>query len=147
MKTLLLIISTLTLLFLTACASGASVPDDDVTRKSPEQRLYEARLVLTDLKDAPDAALVSRELDRASVWIGRAELILSQPEHDPERVTLLLDTIEGQLVQVRAFYSAKDSTDALERTRGRYEDRMSTIEAARRANDAKLSTPSTKETP
>lgn len=135
-------------LLTSACASTPKTPDDDVTRRTVDQRLLDARTVHRRLLRHPDAPRHERELEQASVWISRVEILMSDEDHDPAQLDLLLDTIEGQLVMVRASYSARTASQELEDTRARYERRAKTIEQARKAQgDALRRTRSAQDTP
>lgn len=119
----------------TACSGAPKTPDDDVTQRTVDQRLLDARTVHRRLLRHDDAPRHERELEQASVWISRVEILMSDADHDPAQLDLLLDTIEGQLIMIRTSYDARTARQALEDTRARYERRAKTIEQARKAQD------------
>lgn len=104
---------------LQACASG----QQDEALRSAERRMEDYRIVDTRLRAHPMASLVERDLTRVEAWLQRAEIMLNDEDRDPEQLDLLLQVIEGQLVQTKAQLSALDAEQQLETQRAAYEQR------------------------
>ncbi len=120
------------------CA-GAEMQADEEVAPSPEDKLYDYRTVLRQLRDTPFADEAGRQLDLAEVWIERAERMAAQEDADEEMLDLQLRAIEGQLVRVRTFYARREAEEALETRRQNYAQRMETIESMRQKNKSDLS--------
>lgn len=113
---------------LSACASG-----EDQALRSAERRMEDYRIVDSRLRDHPLADLVERDLTRVESWLQRAEIMLNDEDRDPEMLDLLLQVIEGQLVQSKAQLSALDAEQQLERQRAAYEQRADQLRARQAA--------------
>lgn len=120
------------------CQATTQRPDDDVTQKSRDELLFDYRVVTRELSASKWAPEVSRDLDLARVWLGRAERLLDEERPDTERVDLLLLALDGQLVRIKTYYARRAEEDELEQTRLRYEQRSKLIDTARKDNDARL---------
>lgn len=107
---------------LSACASG-----EDQALRSAERRMEDYRIVDSRLREHPLADLVERDLTRVEAWLQRAEIMLNDEDRDPEKLDLLLQVIEGQLVQSKAQLSALDAEQQLERQRAAYEKRATQL--------------------
>ncbi len=125
-------------LALAGMSSGcaASHPDEILPDNSPsnDERVQNYYTLLKRMGKDPRAEEISTELDRAAVWLQRVEALLARPEEEREKLPLLLDAIEGQLVQMRAFLARRDAENALESKRSAYQGQMEQIEAFRSQN-------------
>lgn len=116
----------------TGCATTQSA-----AQASADDKIYEYRTVLRQQREHPLAAEVGRELDQVDIWLNRAERAASADGgEERELLELQLETIEGQLVQVRSYYARREAELGLERSRSAYETKMNQIQSERAVNDA-----------
>lgn len=128
------------LVAVSGCATAPASPDDPQIdgARSTDDRIQNATSMLRTLREHPEAEKAGPELDRVQVWLDRCERLRGDPDADQELLALTLEAIDGQLVQVRAFYARRDAERELEQDRVRYEADMKKIEALRQQNDAIL---------
>ena len=135
-RRLLTALLALTLLGLSAaCATGQGA--EGQVEQSVDDKIYDYRTVLRQLRAHPQAEEAGRELDLVEVWLGRVER-LQADEEDEELVELYLEAIEGQLVQVRSYYARREAELDLERARASYEARAQKIQVQRERNVEQL---------
>lgn len=127
--TLLYIVLLVGALGFTACAHQM----DSQAKQAAERRIEDYRMVSASLKKHPKAGLVERDMTRVNSWLRRAEVMLNDEDRDPKVFALLLDTIEGQLIQVRSTLSRLDAEQALEQERLNYERRAIDLNKRRKA--------------
>lgn len=121
-----------------AGCAGAAARDEAVTRqRSADDRIQSYTTVLRALREAPWSREASLELDRAQVWLQRAETLRLDPER-ADLLALTLEAVEGQLVQIKALYARREAESSLERTRQTYEGNMNQINTLRDQNEAIL---------
>ncbi len=126
---------------LTACAG--SQPQDEAAlalKRSMDQRIQTLKTVTSTLRQSPFAPEAAAGLDQADVWLGRIEAIMARPrkERDKDQLELLLQATEGQLIEVRAFFSRREAETDLESKRSTYQNQMEEIEALREQNQRAL---------
>lgn len=120
----------------TACASSPRADEENV-QQSVDDKIYDYRTVLRQLRGHEVAAEAARELDLVDLWLDRVERMIAD-EEDEELIELQLQAIEGQLVRVRSYYARREAELELERARASYEGRMKNIQAQRDRNAAQL---------
>jgi hypothetical protein len=118
------------------CAGGQN-PDDEVVQQSVDDKIYDYRTVLRQLRNDPLAPEAGRELDLVAIWLGRAEQMRAA-EEDEQMLELQLKAIEGQLVQVKSLYARRRAEKRLEQERASYEARLNKIQQLRQRNEVNL---------
>ena len=120
------------LLLLAACGGQQNVLGADPTL---DERLNKYRAVLRQMQTSPYADQASVELERAALWLRRAESKRDITDADEEELDLLLSTIDGQLVRLRSAFAERRAKDELESRRAAYEATMKKINDYRRENE------------
>lgn len=110
-----------------ACAGSAKVVDDYQGAKTVDERLSDMRAVLRNQRGHRFAGEMNAELERAGVWIDRADRMVADGEGHSEKVELYLQAIEGQLVLVRSHYARREAEAQLESTRAGYEGKAAEL--------------------
>ncbi len=130
---------------LPACASTPSSDEAQLVALGPDDKLYEFKTVSRQYRSHELAAEVARELDQVDVWMVRTERLIAQEDKDgddEQLLTLQLQAIEGQLVEIGSYYSRREAELKLEKSRSSYEQRMKKIQAQRDRNASSINTPS-----
>lgn len=118
-------------LLLAACGGAPRDPE-----RTLGDVIHDRRLALAELRGHPLAERQVPAFERADQWLSRVEAMPADPDVDPERLTLVLTVLEGQLVRIKATFARLDAEAALEARQIRYAEQVARIEAARRENAA-----------
>ncbi len=105
----------LLLLGATSCAPArvASLRDDAPEAVDVEVSLERLRQVRRALAGHPLAAERSAELDQTADWLDRAEDLSVARKVDTERLALVMQAVEAQLVAVKSYYDRRAADEAL----------------------------------
>jgi major membrane immunogen (membrane-anchored lipoprotein) len=112
-------------LLLSACAASPAA------RRSVDERLFQTRQALTQLRAGPGAEQVEPQFQRAEMWLRKAETRHADPDADLDRVGLLIEVARGQLVQAKAELARLEAAADLKARQADYVKQTDRLEAIR----------------
>jgi len=99
-------------------------------------RAHTLRVAAADLRGRPGAERLTADIERAELWLQRAEIARTAGDYDPGRITLWLDAAEVQLGRVKSSLARAAAEESLAERQARYGEQRERIETYRSQTEA-----------
>lgn len=100
------------------------------------ERAHTLRVAAADLRGRPGAARHVADIERAELWLQRAEIARTTGDPDPRQIALWLDVAEVQLGRVKAGLARAVAEESLAERQARYGAQRRRIETYRSQTEA-----------